>query len=407
MNILLITAYFPPDNGSAANLFHDLATNLSENGDKVTVLTTIPQYHATGNLDNYKKKMWATERINGLTVHRIRCPRFEGIFRIGRGLWQIWVSIALSLVSLFIKKHDVCLVYSPPLPLCLAGILNSRLKGTKVVLNIQDLVPQSIIDLGMLKNPSLIQIFKNLEVFCYQHSDHITVMSEGNLEHVQFHGASKDKITIIENWVNLPDSIRHNTVNETLNKHSLLGSNLITFGGVLGHSQDLDIIINAAKLTIARTDIVWVIVGDGAQKEYLCNSIEDFQLYNIKLLPMLPRNEYETILTNSKLGLATLKSVVKTPVVPSKIYSIMASGIPVICSMESSGDAPKLVEKIKCGINISPENHSQLAESVIRLVDNDDLREELGKNGLNYIKNHLNVSNATIKYQELFATLVK
>ena len=122
---------------------------------------------------------------------------------------------------------------------------------------------------------------------------------------------------------------------------------------------------------------------------------------------MLPRNEYETILTNSKLGLATLKSVVKTPVVPSKIYSIMASGIPVICSMESSGDAPKLVEKIKCGINISPENHNQLAESVIRLVDNDDLREELGKNGLNYIKNHLNVSNATIKYQELFATLVK
>lgn len=406
MNILLITAYFPPDNGSAANLFHDLATNLSTRGNKVTVLTTIPQYHATGNLDNYKKKMWVTERVNGVTIHRIRCPRFEGIFKVGRGLWQIWVSSALSFVSLFLKKHDVCLVYSPPLPLCLAGILTSKLKGTKVVLNIQDLVPQSIIDLGMLKNHSLVQIFKNLERFCYEHSDHITVMSEGNLKHVQSNGASENKITIIENWVNLPDIIRQNTVYETLNKYCLLDSNLITFGGVLGHSQDLTIIINAAKLTATRTDIVWVIVGDGAQKEYLCNSIEEFQLDNIKLLPMLPRNEYETILTNSKLGLATLKPVVKTPVVPSKIYSIMASGIPLICAMESSGDAPKLVEKIKCGINIPPGDYNKLSESVIRLVDNDNLREELGGNGLNYIKDHLNVSNATIKYQELFANLL-
>ena len=68
MNILLVTSYFPPDNGSAANLFHDLAHNLSDKGNEVTVLTTIPQYHSVGNLDKYKKKIWITEKKNKITM---------------------------------------------------------------------------------------------------------------------------------------------------------------------------------------------------------------------------------------------------------------------------------------------------------------------------------------------------
>ena len=407
MNILLVTSYFPPDNGSAANLFHDLAHNLSDKGNEVTVLTTIPQYHSVGNLDKYKKKIWITEKKNKITIHRIYCPRFEGMFKIGRGLWQIWVSLALSLGALFLNKKDICLVYSPPLPLCLSGFLLNKFKGTKVILNIQDLVPQSIIDLGMLKNHSLIQIFKNLEQFSYKYADHITVMSQGNLEHVTSQGVENDKVSIIENWVNIPDSQHKDMTADILHKYSLSKSKLITFGGVLGHSQDLDIIINAARTTASRTDLLWLIVGDGAQKEYLLNSIKKYALSNIKVLPMLERQEYDAILANSYLGLATLKPIVKTPVVPSKIYSIMSAGIPVLCAMDLAGDAPKLIKELNCGVNILPGDYNKLAKSAIHLVDNEFERAKLGGNGLNYIKNNLNVSSATIKYQELFANLLE
>ena len=407
MNILLVTSYFPPDNGSAANLFHDLAHNLSDKGNEVTVLTTIPQYHSVGNLDKYKKKIWVTEKKNKITIHRIRCPRFEGIFKIGRGLWQIWVSLALSLGALFLKKNDICLIYSPPLPLCLSGFLLNKFRGTKVILNIQDLVPQSIIDLGMLKNHSLIQIFNNLEQFSYGYADHITVMSQGNLEHVTSQGVASNKVSIIENWVNIPDSQPTTITSNILDKYSLSNSKLITFGGVLGYSQDLDIIVNAARITTSRTDILWLIVGDGAQKEYLLNSITEYGLSNIKMLPMLERHEYDAILASSYLGLATLKPIVKTPVVPSKIYSIMSTGIPVLCAMDPSGDAPKLIKELNCGVNILPGDYNKLSESAIHLVDNRFERAKLGENGLNYIKNNLNVSSATIKYQELFANLLE
>jgi|TARA_A100001037_G_scaffold266344_1_gene258401 glycosyltransferase involved in cell wall biosynthesis len=407
MDILIITAYFPPDNGSASNLFHDLATNLGSEGNNVTVITTIPQYHTTGNLDRYKGKLWVTETQTGLTVHRIRCPRFEGLFKIGRGFWQLWVTMALSIVSLILQKRDVCLIYSPPLPLCLAGYLTKKVKGTKLVLNIQDLVPQSIVDLGMMNNKSLIDIFTNLEQFCYNNADHITVMSQGNLEYIEAKNIAKTKLTVIENWVELPKPPKQTVAQDILRNHSLDNFNLITFGGVLGHSQDVDIIINAAKLTVDRPDILWIIIGDGVQKDYVLKSIAEYNLSNLRLLPMLPRNEYEVILANSKAGLATLKPIVQTPVVPSKIYSIMACGIPVLSAMPLSGDGPKLVSKINCGINISPGDHDSLAKSVIQLVDNTNMRDKLGENGIKYIKNHLNVSNATIKYQELFANLVK
>jgi len=407
MKILLITAYFPPDNGSAAHLFHDLAINLNTREHEITVITTIPQYHPTGNTEKYKRKLLVKENINGINILRIYCPRFEGIFKFGRGLWQVWASIALSIAAICVKRHHISLTYSPPLPLCLAGLLLKKLKKTKCIVNVQDLVPQSIIDLGLLTNPSLISIFDKLENTVYSHADHITVMSEGNRNHVISIQKNYNKVSVVENWINVPNKhINHNT-NTFRQTYNITEPFIILFGGVLGYSQDLDVIIQAARLTIDRKDILWLIIGDGTQKQHLADLIEEHQLTNIKLLPMMPREEYNEILSASTIGLATLKQSVKTPVIPSKIYNCMAFGKPIICMMDPSGDAPKLVTSCQCGISLKPGDAEALAENTMMLVDEPEVRLELSENGIGYIKNHLNIQNSTLKSLDIFKNLIE
>lgn len=88
MNILLLTAYFPPDTGSAAHLFYDLGTALVERGHQVSVITGMPGYYAQGLLERYEGKKWMKEKMSGMDVVRVATPQLPRHLMVGRALWQ-------------------------------------------------------------------------------------------------------------------------------------------------------------------------------------------------------------------------------------------------------------------------------------------------------------------------------
>ncbi|MEA3349957.1 MAG: glycosyltransferase family 4 protein [Chloroflexota bacterium] len=402
MKILLLTAYFPPDTGSAAHLFYELGAALAENGHTVTVITNKPGYHAQGNLSKYKGKLVVKEKIKQMDIIRVASLRLPPRLMFGRALWQFGMALFFFLVALFVPRHDVTLLYSPPLTLGLSAWGIKMVRSIPFVLNVQDLFPQSIIDLGLLKNPVIISVFERMEQFVYRRADAITVHSKGNKQRVVGRGAEEQKVHILHNWVDTDYIKPGERINQFRADHNLEDEFVVSFAGVLGYSQDLDIVLGAAEFLKAYEDIVWVIVGDGVETDRLKQKADDMNLASVKFIPMQPRSKYPYVLHASDVGLATLYADVKTPVVPSKILSIMAAGLPVIVAMDLDGDAPSLIDEAECGICIRPEDAQGLADAVLQLYQDENLRNRLGQNGRNYSQQNLSLNACVKRYEELF-----
>ncbi|MFQ5809689.1 MAG: glycosyltransferase, partial [Armatimonadota bacterium] len=122
--------------------------------------------------------------------------------------------------------------------------------------------------------------------------------------------------------------------------------------------------------------------------------------------PMQPREKYPQVLATSDVSLVTLKRAVRTPVVPSKLLSIMASGRPAVVAMNPTGDAPRLVEEADCGLCVAPEDPQQMATAISALYHDRALRARMGDNGKNYARAHFSLPACARAYETIFADAV-
>jgi len=411
MKILLLTAYFPPDTGSAAHLFYELGRAFVERGHGVTVLTGMPGYHALGPLEKYKGKRRIKEDMEGMEVVRVAMPQLPRHLMVGRALWQFGGAWALFLAGLGLPKADAAIVYSPPLPLGLTAWGLKKLQGLPFILNVQDLFPQSIIDLGLLRNRWLIRFFEEMERFVYRRANIITVHSEGNREHVmrKLDKGQAEKVKVIPNWVDVHFIQPGPRMNWFREAHGLGDAFVVSFAGVLGYSQDLDVVLDAARILKDggwSSEILFLIVGDGVERPRLEAKARQMGLNNVRFLPMQPREKYPAVLHASDIGLATLHAEVRTPVVPSKILSIMAAGRPVVAAMNLDGDGPRLIAEARCGLCVPPEDPRALAEAILQLYHDASLREELGRNGRRYVEKYLSLEACVERYEQLLRQVI-
>lgn len=410
MRIFMLSAYFPPEVGSASHLFYELGSELVRRGHDVTVLTGYPSYNVDRSKlePRYRSGLWMEEVISGIRVVRIRTVGMPRHIPVLRGIGQFTHALA-QLFSGFFRttgNTDIVLVYSPPLFLGFTALVLRWFRNAKVVVNVQDLFPQSAIDLGLLRNPLLIDLFRKTESFLYRHVDAVTVHSAGNKDHVVRCGGNPSTTHIVPNVVDTR-AIRPGPRNNAFRERYRVGGQefVVSFAGVIGYSQDLDTVIDAAKLLASQRDVVFYIVGDGLEKERLMQRAEG--MANVRFLPMLPKNEYAELLHASDVCLVTLRKEVQTPVVPSKILSIMAAGRPLVASLPLHGDAPALIRQAGCGICVEPENAKQMAEAIRSLYEQPHRSEEFGRKGRAYVEQYCSVEVFAEQYEKLFRALLE
>lgn len=228
-------------------------------------------------------------------------------------------------------------------------------------MNIQDLHPQCYIDQGILKNKLLIYLMEMIESFCYKKSSLITVHSQGNKEYiVDIKGIKENKVKILSNWIDTDDMKPLPKDNEFSKKYGINKKFIVGYAGTLGVSQGALNIIDAACILKDRDDVEFFIVGDGIEKQNMVHKVSVNELKNVRFLGMQPKSIYPYVIASFDIGLVTLNSKVKTPVVPSKILSIMAAERPVLASIPLDGDVPKLIEKAECGLCIESENPEKI-----------------------------------------------
>jgi colanic acid biosynthesis glycosyl transferase WcaI len=180
----------------------------------------------------------------------------------------------------------------------------------------------------------------------------------------------------------------------------------VLFAGVLGTAQDLDVIVDAAKILATDPDILFLIVGRGVERGRIEARCKNEGVTNVVFRDFVPKEKYSHLVQSSDVGLVTLREEMKTPVVPSKIAHIMACGRPVVASLDTDGDAAVLIRESHGGFCLPPGNSIELAKSIQLLKADDCLRNELQKNGRAYALRHFDRRRVTSEYENLFHTLV-
>lgn len=385
MKILLVSDSYPPEIRSASHLMQELAEELRDRGHEVSVATCRPQYNLAAAATNKEYDECSLDA--GIRIIRIRTLPHHKVNFIIRGISQLTLPyIFWAKIKGYIKDGvDAVVVYSPPLPLWKVGAFVKNKYDAKFVLNIQDIFPQNAIDLGALRNPLLVRLFERMEQQAYDSADVVTVHSANNGAFLLRSGkVDSAKLVTLHNWVDIGSY--EDTQNDSFYRKKMVLENafIIFFGGVLGPSQGLDLIVDAAKALQNVNDIVILIVGDGSEKEWLMNRVRQENLKNIIFHPFISKVEYEQLLKEVDVGLVCLTSKNKTPVVPGKILGYMAAGIPVLAFLNRESDGHQIIHDAACGYSEISDDVRKAAQLILKMHEEKDHLKEMGMNGYQY-----------------------
>ena len=400
MRILLLCPYFPPEIGTGPHMPFELGESLVKLGHAVAVVTGFPRYHVPVTPQEYRGRLWCREQMAGIDVFRIRFPDVGGKVKIIRGTAHLLAPAILALRALPLAQPDVVSAATPPLALGLAARLVARRFHVPCVVNVQDLFPQSAVDLGVLRNRVAIRFFEAMERFIYRSSDAITVMSDGNRDYVIGKGSKPERVITVPNWVDAEEIRPADRHNDFRAFHGLHDDFVVLFAGTMGWSQGLGTVVEAARELAAEPGLVFFMVGDGVEKPRLQKQAAG--LTNVRFLPIQPKEVYPQVLAASDAGLVTLRPEVATPTVPSKIGTIMAAGRPILASVPLHGDAPRLVTSAAAGVVVRPGDAHALAAAILQLKHDRAAAEQMGQNGRRYAETHLSRSAIVARIATIF-----
>jgi colanic acid biosynthesis glycosyl transferase WcaI len=384
MHILLVTDSYPPEIRSASHLMLELAQELQQRGHQITVITTWPEY----NLDQgvIQREFKELEDEHGISVLRIKTLPHHNVNYLVRGLSQLLMPLQfLKKLWTHKVKPEAVIVYSPPLPLAFVGTWLKR-RGAKTLLNVQDLFPQNAIDLGILRSPLQIRFFKALERYSYKTADVVTVHSEGNRAMLlqQQPDLPQSKVALLHNWV---DVDHHNPGHFETDFRTLWGiqqKQIAVFAGVIGPSQYLDLILSIAEKMQDESDLLFLVVGDGKEKEKLERIARQKALKNVRFEGFVSRDAYPSLLSMCSIGLVCLSPQNQTPVVPGKILGHMAAGLPVAAFLHSSSDAHALINQAQCGVSANSNDFTECLTAMKSLMAKQTEFKKIGESGRAY-----------------------
>jgi len=403
-HVLLVTDAYPPEIRSCSTLMHELAHGLSDRGYDVTVLTTYPVYNLTDDQRDRFSAVLPNLVVDehGIRVIRAPTPPLHNVGSIVKGLSQITLPVIFSLAGSLLPRLDSIIVYSPPLTLGLAAAMLKARFGARVILNVQDLFPQNAVDLGVLNDPTLIRMFEWIETASYRCADILTCHSEGNIEWLRNHPAMRDRsddVRLVYNWVDV-NAYQEAEPDPTIRSRLGLDDRFVFFfGGVMGFGQDLDTVIEGARRLKDRSEISFLLVGDGVERERLEKRATG--LDNVVFHPFISQDEYIRWLRIMDAGMVTLRSDMKTPVVPSKILGFMAAGIPFVAMLNHESDGRGITLEAGCGKLTDPGDPEAFASACMDMAANRKDAVDMGTRGLEYCRTNFSREACIDKYDRI------
>ncbi|MCC5634335.1 glycosyltransferase family 4 protein [Nostoc sp. CHAB 5844] len=406
MRILIYSYNYYPEPIGIAPLMTELAEGLAKRGHEVRVVTAMPNYPERQIYEDYRGKFYLNEYKNGVQIQRsyvwIR-PQPNLLDRIMLDASFVVTSFLPALVGL---RPDVILSTSPSLPVCVPAALLGWLRACPVVLNLQDILPEAAVHVGLLKNKFLIKVFAALEKFAYHSASKISVIADGFVENLLSKGVDADKIEQISNWVDVnfirPLPKENNPFRDA---HNLNGKFVVQYSGNIALTQGLETVIQAAATLRNIPEIAFVIVGEAKGLQRLQQYCLDCGADNVLLLPFQPREHLPQMLAAADVGLVVQKKNVISFNMPSKIQVLLASGRALVASVPENGTAARAVRQSGGGVIVPPEDAQALAAAILELYKHPEKVKTLGYNSRQYAVEQYAFEQALNHYETLFESV--
>ncbi|QSJ15258.1 glycosyltransferase family 4 protein [Nostoc sp. UHCC 0702] len=385
IKLSVVTQFFPPDYAATGQLIEELVKQLGQQGVDVEVFTSQPGYafqsHTAPAVERTERIRIQRSRTAQLWPGRIRGKAINGVLYTLRAvlyLFRAW------------RRRNVLLLTTAPPFLPIIGYLAYTLFRLPYVCILYDLYPDIAIALGVVSKDSwLVQLWRAINRRVWLNAKGIIVLSPAMKQRVVANCPQiADKISVIHSWAN-PDLIVPITKQENWFawKHNLVNTFTVLYSGNMGRCHDIDTMLEAAK-ELQDEPIHFVCIGGGAKRDELIKEVNRLGLNNFTFLPYQDKQVLPYSLTACDLSLVSVDESTEGLVVPSKLYSALASGRPVavICSPYSY--LRQLIAEADCGGTFDNGDSHSLAQFIRLLSRDPQLGERMGKAGRQYLRSH-------------------
>ena len=404
LRLVVLCPHFAPDLAPTGVVMTRIVTELAARGHELHVVTSLPWYRNHAIEQGWGGRLWRTEKTEWGSI--IRVHPFPGKSKsnlLRRALGFIAFSYAVGIRSVHADglpfKVDGVLAMSPPLTLGLTGWCTKIIRRAPLVFNIQDVFPDAAIQTGAISNKKIIAAAKWLERVSYQRSDAVVLLSQDLRTNIanKIDAKQHHRLHVIPNFV---DTVAITPQDRMTNYRSELGIGdqlVVMYAGNVGFSQSLNLVVEAAAKF---PEVAFVVNGDGAARKKLQEDCAE--LANVYFGDYQPIERLSEVLATGDIHLVPLRTGLAAVSVPSKSYSILAAGRPMLAAIDLNTEIPNMLQQSGAGIAVEPDNAPAFIEALGRLVNNRDQLSEMGANGRKWVETHASPASVAARYEEIF-----
>ncbi len=407
MCILFLTDNFPPEVNAPATRTFEHAKEWVKMGHEVTVITSAPNFPFGRVFSGFKNSWIDKRKEEGIEVWRVKTyiAANEGVIK--RTIDYLSFMISSFIFGLGKKDIDVIIGTSPQFFTVLSAWALSKIKKVPFIFELRDLWPESIAALGAVKNKWLLSFLEKIELFLYKESSLIITVTQSFKNNLIERGIKSNKIKVIPNGADtskLFPGKRHDT--ELSSEFNIKNEFIAGYIGTHGMAHGIDSIVEAAVYLQKYPEIRILLAGSGSERERIEYEIKNKQIKNIILIPQQPKEKIRELWSLCDISIIHLKNlpIFKT-VIPSKIFESIAMEIPLVISIPR-GEATQIVLENKIGIVVEPENSEELANAIIKMKKDNDMRLLYSKNCRESIKKY-NREELAKNYIKYISTIVE
>lgn len=425
--VLIHTLIFSPDGVSTAYLYNDIALRLQERGYDVVVLTTTPHFNIVPEQVAQQPMRWKVwglckvSKYHGMTVLHVPQKKFKSTLL--RLLGFVYWHVVSFFIGLTVKHVDLILSPSPPLTVGWMNLGLAKLKGCKVVYNVQEIYP----DILKLKGGLTLKFLRWMEHKVYNGSDAVTTIDKVFYDTIVPRFRDRSKLHIIPNFVDT-DLYRQVSVKfsvdrlesvqevESSKSSIVLDAKLfpnndsikLLYAGNIGHAQSWEPLVELADRT-RDLNVEYIVIGEGAKRGYLMDEAERRKLTNLRILPYQPRQLMPAILSYSDVSFIFMAPEMDGDGFPSKVYTIMACERPMLILSGENTPIVNFLDGKGCAKLVTERDFGRKVDIMVDWLKNvtkDELRE-MGRKGLAEIQAKYTKEKVTNMYVDLVDTLLK
>ncbi len=403
MKICIFTNHFFPEDFKV----NDIAFELAKFGHEITVLTAIPDYPKGRFYDGYTLFKRRRENINGVNVIRLPIiPRGKG-GEIRLALNYVSYFFCLDIFTFFhsiFHKYDKVFVHLTS-PFFIGVCARKMAKRQKIPLLfwVLDLWPESLVSAGGISNSFIIKQQIKMVQKVYNQCDKILVSSKGFKKSICEKGDYKDKIVYFPNWAeDIKEKCPSAFEVKSIKPFDEEGSFIILFAGNIGEAQNLDAVIEAAKILKEDKRVKFVFVGDGRKRTYLQNLSQKYELDESVFFPgRFPIETMPIFMKAASVLLFSLKDeLCFNLTVPAKVQFYMSQGKPILAMI--NGDGAELIRKANCGIAVNAGNFEELTNAISTMSKmSTEVLIRLGMNGKEFYNHNFTKRQRLIQLENL------